>query len=168
MQPALTRRRVLGVLGVCGAGLIAAPRSARAQETALPRPDSLPEAATVAARGGEPLVLLVSLPGCQHCERIRRSHLLPMLRERGHGVVQLDLGSAQPVTDFDGTRRSHDAVVRAWRINFAPTVLMLDAVGTELAERLIGAGLADFYGAYLDERLQASRSVLARRMSPWR
>ncbi len=144
-----------------GAGLCA--RTAHAQETTLPRPDSLPDAARMASQKGQPLVVLVSLPGCPFCEQVRRSHLLPMLRERGHGVVQLDIGSAVLVTDFDGHRRSQDAVIRAWKATFTPTVLLLDSRGLEIADRLVGAGVADFYGAYLDERLQAARQVMSRR-----
>lgn len=157
----LTRRRLTVAFGA-GCSVVAVPRWVRAQETALPRPASLPDA----ARRGEPLVVLVSLPGCLFCERIRRSHLLPLQREQGHGVVQLDLGSATSVIDFDGVQRSHDAVVRRWRVTLAPTVLIFDAAGIEIAERLVGAGLADFYAAYLDQRLQTARAALARPMTP--
>ena len=160
-----TRRRLMVAFGAC-CSVVAVPRSAWAQESALPRPASLPNAAAAAARLSEPLVVLVSLPGCPFCERIRRSHLLPLQRERGQGVVQLDLGTATPVIDFDGVQRSHDAVVRSWRVTMAPTMLMFDAAGAEIAERLVGAGLADFYAAYLDQRLQTARAVLARPMAP--
>ena len=139
---------------------LAAPLAARAQETALPRPASLPEAARRAALRGNPLVLLVSLPSCPYCERIRRSHLLPLQAELGDGVVQIDLGSAHALVDFDGTTRSHAAVAQAWKANFAPTVLFFDTRGRELAERLVGAGLPDFYGAYLDQRLETARRQL--------
>ena len=139
---------------------LAAPLAARAQETALPRPPSLPEAARRAALQGQPLVLLVSLPGCPYCERIRRSHLLPLQAELGDGVFQIDLGSARALVDFDGAPRSHAAVARAWKANFAPSVLFFDARGRELAERLVGAGLPDFYGAYLDQRLETARREL--------
>ena len=163
--PMLTRRGLMVAFGAC-CSIATVHRSARAQESALPRPASLPEAAADATRRGEPLVLLVSLPGCPFCERIRRSHLLPLQREQGQGVVQLDLGTATSVVDFDGVRRSHDAVVRSWPVTLAPTVLMFDAAGAEIAERLVGAGLADFYAAYLDQRLQTARAALTRFMPP--
>ena len=161
----LTRRGVLVAFGAC-CSVVAAHRSVRAQESALPRPASLLDAAAAAARRGEPLVVLVSLPGCPFCERIRRSHLLPLQHEQGQGVVQLDLGTATPVIDFDGVQRSHDAVVRSWRVTIAPTVLMFDAAGAEIAERLVGAGLADFYAAYLDQRLRTARAALVRPPPP--
>lgn len=163
--PTPTRRGLLVAFGAC-CSVAASPRSAQAQESALPRPASLPDAAAAAARRNEPLVVLVSLRGCPFCERIRRAHLLPLQREQGPGVVQLDLGTATSVVDFDGVLRSHTAVVRSWRVTMAPTVLMFDAAGAEIAERLVGAGLADFYAAYLDQRLQTARAALARPLPP--
>jgi hypothetical protein len=136
------------------------PAAARAQETALPHPASLPAEALAAARRGEPLILLVSLPGCPYCERLRREHLAPLLRESGGGVVQIDLGSREPVVDFDGATRSHDAIALARHATFTPTVLLLGPRGDELAERLVGAGVPDFYGAYLEQRIVTARKAL--------
>lgn len=150
--PSQRRRLMLAALAL--------PLTARAGETALPRPSSLAEAARRAARRGQPLVLLVSLPGCPYCEGVRRSHLLPLQRELGDGVFQIDLGGERTLVDFDGTTRSHAAVAHAWKAKLAPTVLFFDARGREIAERMIGAGLPDFYGAYLDQRLQAARAEL--------
>ena len=154
-SPRLTRRRWLTLVA-------ALPAAARAQETALPRPASLPAEATAAAKRGEPLVLLVSLPGCPYCERIRRDHLSPLLRESGGGVVQIDLGSTRPLTDFDGATRTHDAFARTRQATFTPTVLFLGPRGDEIAERLVGAGVPDFYGAYFEQRLVTARKVLSR------
>jgi hypothetical protein len=138
------------------------PLAGRAQETALPRPASLPVEAQAAARLGHPFVLLVSLPGCPYCERVRREHLLPLLGDYGAGVAQIDLGSRQTLVDFDGAMRTHDAVARARKATFAPTVLLLGPGGEELAERLVGGGLPDFYGAYLEQRLATARQALPR------
>ena len=156
MNP-LTRRRVLAgaVVALAGAG-------ARA-ESALPRPASLPDAAAAAAARGEPLVLLASLPGCPYCERIRRSHLLPLEKEHPGGVVQIDVGSRAPLLDFDGTTKTHDAIADALQARFTPTVMFLGPNGDEVAERLVGAGIPDFYGALLEQRLDAARAALRRR-----
>ncbi|MES2102158.1 MAG: thioredoxin fold domain-containing protein [Pseudomonadota bacterium] len=152
----LTRRRWLALVA-------ALPAAARAQETALPRPASLPAEAQAAAARGAPLVLLVSLPGCPYCERIRRGYLTPLAREHGRGVVQIDLGSTQPLVDFDGATRTHDAFARARNATFTPTVLFLGPRGAEIAERLVGAGVPDFYGAYFEQRLDTARQALSGR-----
>lgn len=152
----LRRRDALAVLAA-GAWMTA---WAREGESALPRPVSLPEEARRANRRGDPLVVLVSLPDCPYCERVRRDWLLPLQREWDGGVVQLDLGSDRRVIGFDGSPGSHQAVLRAWKAGFAPTVLWFGADGQELAPRLVGAGLPDFYGAYFQERLETARRQL--------
>jgi thioredoxin-related protein len=154
-MPLRTRRRCLVLVA-------ALPFLASAQETALPRPASLPAEAQAAAARGEPLIVLVSLPGCPYCERIRRTHLAPLALAAGGGVVQIDLGSDRTLVDFDGATRNHDAVARARDARFTPTVLFLGPRGDELAERLVGAGVPDFYGAYLDQRIVTARNALSR------
>lgn len=62
-----------------------------AKDTALPVPTSLPQAALVAIATGQPLVLLISLPGCVYCELVRRSYLMPLLPEHGVQALQLDV-----------------------------------------------------------------------------
>ena len=119
MKAGLRRRRWLAWAA------LAWPAFAARAETSLPRPDSLRDAARASAARSEPLVLLASLPGCPYCERIRRSHLLPLAREWGDGVFQVDVGSAATVVDFDGVTRTHDAVADALHARFTPTVLFL-------------------------------------------
>jgi hypothetical protein len=82
----------------------------------------LPLEAEAAAANRQPLVLLVNLPGCPHCEAVRRAYLLPLAREQA-GVVQIDLTSAAPIVDFGGATSSHDRVGHRLRARFAPTVL---------------------------------------------
>jgi hypothetical protein len=43
----------------------------------------------------------------------------------------------------------------------APTVLFFGSQGREVAARLKGAYLPDFYGAYLDEQLAIARQAVA-------
>ena len=43
----------------------------------------------------------------------------------------------------------------------APTVLFFGRGGTEIAKRMVGGMLADFYGAYLDQRIATARKALS-------
>ncbi|MCS6811779.1 MAG: hypothetical protein RMK34_08990 [Tepidimonas sp.] len=129
----------------------------------LPVPTSLPQAAAVAHARGEPLVLMVTLRGCAFCDVVRRHHLLPMLRRGEVQAVQIDLlDRSTPLEGFDGRRTTGYEQARAWRVTVAPTLLFLDERGRELAERLEGMGLAEFYGPYLEQRLQQARQRLRR------
>lgn len=49
---------------------------------------------------------------------------------------------------------------RQWQAAFTPTVLFFDARGNEIAQRLVGVAMPDFYGAYLDAELATARGKL--------
>ncbi len=120
----------------------------------LPAPASLATELAAALRAGKPLVVMASLDGCPFCRMARDSYLAPLLRDTGQPVVQLDMGSRQPVRHFDGSAATHDEILRGWRLGVAPTVLFFGRGGREVAPRLAGASIPDFYGAYLDDRLR--------------
>jgi hypothetical protein len=105
---------------------------------------------------GQPLVVMVSLDNCPYCRQVRQSHLGPLWRG-GQVVVQIDMQHKETLTDWDGQTRSHGDWVKNRRISVAPTVLFFGPDGREVADRLEGASLPDFYGAYLDQRLAQAR-----------
>jgi len=147
------------------AGSLLLPTLALARDTALPIPVSLPGAAQTAGAKREPLVILVSLPGCPYCEVVRRNYLLPLRRDTGLHVWQLNISDkTTPLIGFDGKATTAAAQIAAWKAGFTPTVLFLGPQGQEIAERLVGLGSNDFYGAYLDERLATARKVLGGRV----
>jgi hypothetical protein len=121
---------------------------------------SLRDEIAAAVRQRQPLVVLVSLEGCVFCRAARDHFLGPLRDEEGVLVVQVDMQSPQPLQDAQGRGSTHDQLVRAWNIRVAPTVLFLGPGGRELAPRLEGSSLPDFYGAYLNERMQVARAAL--------
>lgn len=131
-----------------------------ADPKALPLAVSLQQELAMALRDHQPLVVMVSLEGCPFCKVVRENYLVPMREQEGLHVVQVDMRSQKVVRDFRGVGQTHDAMVRSWRIRLAPTVLFFGRNGQEVAGRLIGGYLPDFYGAYLNERLQLARSAL--------
>jgi thioredoxin-related protein len=137
------------------------PATVFAQQLPLAR--DLRAHAQEALIAGQPVVLLVSLPGCEFCERIRKQELQPRRTATAEPRVlswQIDLQSAKGLRGFDGQRLTHDAVARRYRANFAPTVLFLGPTGEPLAEPLVGYQSEDFYGAYFEQRLAQARQKL--------
>jgi len=128
----------------------------------LPLARSLADELQAALRLRAPLVVMVSLDGCVFCGVVRDHHLLPLLAQGGQPIVQVDMRRETPVVDLAGQRRTHDQLVRAWGVKAAPTLLFLGPDGREIAPRLQGASIPDFYGAYLEERLQTARRELNR------
>lgn len=151
----LSRRGVL----LLATGLTLGPLPTFAANAVLPVPMSLADELAKALKSGQPLVVMVSLDGCPYCRVARDHYLDPLRRQDGAYVVQIDMRTNKLVQDFDGVLQTHDSVVRAWGVKVAPTVLFFGPRGKEIAERLVGAVIPDFYGAYLDQRLQTARAV---------
>jgi thioredoxin-related protein len=143
----------VGLTGIGPLGALAAP-------VTLPSTESLAASLDQALRVKQPLVVMVSLHGCAFCKVVRENYLQP-LRASGLQVVQVDMRDSRALVDFDGAALTHDAWVRKQGIKLAPTVLFFGAQGREVAARLKGAYLPDFYGAYLDEQLTVARRVVA-------
>jgi glutaredoxin len=154
----LTRRRVLQWVG--GAGLTGLWATAACASDPLPAATSLPQSLAAALKIGEPLVVMVSLDNCPFCKATRDSYLVPLRAQSKLQVVQVDMHSSKLVTDFAGKPVTHDAMVRVWGIRLAPTLLFFGKEGREVADRLKGASIPDFYGAYLDARLEQARKAV--------
>ena len=134
---------------------------ARAKDSALPVLTSLPQAAQAAKAKGEPLVVLISWPGCVYCELVRRSYLLPGRLNGGLQAWQLNVNdNTTPLTGFGGKPTTAARQAKVWKATFTPTVLFIGTHGQELAERLVGIAVPDFYGAYLEQRLATARNAL--------
>ena len=154
-SPALRRRRLLAA-----AGLLGVVRSAWSADAQLPLAISLPEHLAMALRKSRPLVVMASLPGCPFCRVARESYLAPLVREQNLPIVQVDMLSKQALRDFNGGETTHEQQLHRWGIRIAPTVMFFGRNGAEVAERLEGGSLQDFYGAYLEQRLLAARKAL--------
>lgn len=153
-----SRRQVLHGLTVCIAG--SGALDAMAAPISLPRTESLQTSLAQAQQAKQPLVVMVSLHGCPFCKVVRENYLHPLIAS-GLQVVQVDMRDNHALIDFDGTPLTQDAWVRKQGIKLAPTVLFFGTQGREVATRLKGAYLPDFYGAYLDEQLAVARRVVA-------
>lgn len=130
----------------------------------LPTPTSLQRAVREAAARGEPLVLMVSLPGCPWCELLRRNYLGPMRSEMPRPLMAYEISITDHRTalvDLDGRASTARAVSDRLRVSKTPTVLFFNAQGQEVAPRIEGVASAELIGAVLDERIGMARRVLA-------
>ena len=156
----IPRRMFAALTGALLCGSLSARNSA---PVSLPVPGSLQAVALAAGAKREPLVLLVSLPGCPYCELVRRNYLLPM-RAEGLHAWQIDVtDKRQQIRDFAGQPATGAELAARWKATFTPTVLFFDARGIEIAGRLAGVASPDFYGSHLEDALSRARQVLQAR-----
>lgn len=128
----------------------------------LPFVTDVPAQSAAAARAGEPLVVLVSLPGCSYCETVRRNYLAPQAAAGEIAAREIDMSADTPLRDVDGTMTTARKWARAHNVSVAPTVLFLDANGNPATSPLLGLQ-GDFYGAYLEQALDRAREKIARK-----
>lgn len=158
--------RAMFIIGALALSPALAAKPARTAGPALPALTSASSDVREAGNPGVVFIVLFSLPGCHFCEEVRSHYLAPLARDsaqRGRlAIREVDLSSARKLTDFDGSQTTQAAFAKRMKVQFAPTVLFLDAHGRQVAPPLIGAGKADFYGAYLDDAIAAGVAAAAR------
>lgn len=152
---AITRRHWLLLTS---AWFVSAPSIAAS--TVLPTTMALGLDLAKALARHQPLLVMVSLDGCAFCKLVRESYLAPMREREGLAVVQIDMRNKASVTDFQGLLWTQDDLIRSWSVKVAPTVLFFGRGGVEVAERMVGAYIPDFYGAYLDDRMRAALAAV--------
>jgi thioredoxin-related protein len=137
-------------------------RKSQAANVTLPVSSSLQDELASALNAGQPLVLMVSLDGCPFCKIARENYLLPMRAEQGLHIVQINMQHKELVKDMRGQSKTHEQLIAELKVAIAPTLIFYGGNGVEVAERLVGLGLEDFYGAYLEQRLITAKKALHR------
>ncbi len=154
-----------GVVAALACTVLLGAVHAEPARSTLPAADDLAGDGRTALQRGAPLVILFSLPGCAYCEVVRRHYLVPLANEGPVAerplVREVELSSAAPLRGFDGEAASGSALGKRYGIRVAPSVLVLDGRGRQLAPVLEGGDVAGMYGAYLDDMLATARRALA-------
>jgi thioredoxin-related protein len=111
-----------------------------------------------------PLLVLFSEAGCPWCARARQEFLLPMQRnpEYQSKVMMREVGidNSAALVDFAGKTTTQAEFARSHRVLMVPTVALLGARGESLTEPLIGFRTTDYYGYFLDQRIDAALAQL--------
>lgn len=157
--PLAARRRALLRLAAAALPFSPALAAPDASERLLPSSDDLQRDLALALARREPLVVMATLHGCPFCRVVREHHLLPLQRA-GALVTQIHFLSRDALRDMTGAQTTHGALVRHLGIEVAPTVLFYGPGAREVAERLAGSSIPDFYGAYLEDRLAQARAAV--------
>jgi thioredoxin-related protein len=134
-------RRLLAALALLIA-VSPAPTFAQIGDEVLPPPFvetflDLPDDAAQAARSGKRLLLYFGQQGCPYCKELMNTsftqkEIVDKLAK--HFVaIGFDLFGAREVTWFDGKARSEKELAKLLKVQFTPTVLLLDEKGGIIA-----------------------------------
>ncbi len=114
------------------------------------------------------LVLEFSSEDCGYCRKLEDLFLLPMQRNAFYDdkvlLRSISLDAYETVIDFDGNSLPTSDFAARYGVSLTPTLLFLSADGVEMSERLVGIWSEDFYGGFIDSRIDEARARLSQQV----
>ena len=112
-------------------------------------------------QNAQAIVILFSVPDCTYCEKVRQQSLRHVHTDTNYkgrvGVYEIDFtDDRKTFIWFDGNRYTGKSLAAPLNVKFSPTVMVFNAKGAVAGKPLLGAGLPEFYGAYLDELIRSA------------
>jgi thioredoxin-related protein len=110
------------------------------------------------------LVVEFSSEYCGFCRKLEDLFLLPMQRNAQYSdrvlIRSISLDSYETLIDFQGQTLSTTEFASRYDVSLTPTLIFLNAAGEEMSDKLVGIWSEDFYGAYIDSRIDEARDRL--------
>lgn len=137
---------------------------ASADSVAMIAVADLREEARLARAGNLILVVEFSSEYCGFCRKLEELFLLPMQRNAEYNskvlIRYISLDAYETLIDFDGRSMATAEFAERYDISLTPTLLFLNADGVEMSEKLVGIWSEDFYGGFIDNRIDEAREKL--------
>ncbi len=109
---------------------------------------------------GVPIMLVFGSRNCTFCLILNRDFLRPMRRNPEYEAKvmmrRIDTTANAALRDFSGKTTTHARFAKEHRIKLTPTIKWFDSEGHEPTEPLIGLSTPDYYGGFLDQRIDAA------------
>ena len=110
------------------------------------------------------LVLEFSSEYCGYCRKLEALFLVPMQRNSEYDekilIRSVSLDSYETLVDFSGRSMSTADFASRYGISLTPTLLFLNSDGVEMSEKLVGIWSEDYYGGFIDNRIDEARGKL--------
>lgn len=110
------------------------------------------------------LVLEFSSDDCTFCRKLEDLFLVPMQRSAEYEdkilIRSVSLDSFETLVDFKGQSLSTAEFAARYDVSLTPTLVFLNADGLEMSDKLVGIWSEDYYGGFIDNRIDAARDKL--------
>jgi thioredoxin-related protein len=118
----------------------------------------------LAKQKGLVLVIEFSADDCAYCRKLEELFLLPMQRNAEYDdkilMRMVSLSDFDSLIDFDGRSVTTNEFAAQYDVTLTPTLVFLNAAGVEMSEKLVGIWSEDFYGGFIDNRIDEAREKL--------
>jgi thioredoxin-related protein len=110
------------------------------------------------------LVIEFSSEYCAFCRKLEALFLMPMQRNDEYNdkvlIRTVSLDAYETLIDFQGRSISTSEFASRYDVSMTPTLLFLNGEGVEMSEKLVGIWSEDFYGGFIDNRIDEARARL--------
>lgn len=110
------------------------------------------------------LVIEFSAEDCSYCRKLEDLFLLPMQRNAEYGdkilLRAVSLSEFDSLIDFHGRAVTATEFAAQYDVSLTPTLVFLNADGVEMSEKLVGIWSEDFFGGFIDSRIDEARGKL--------
>jgi thioredoxin-related protein len=115
----------------------------------------------LAKQNGLVLVIEFSADDCAYCRKLEELFLLPMQRNAEYDekilLRAVSLSDFDSLIDFDGRSVTSTEFAAQYDVTLTPTMVFLNADGVEMSEKLVGIWSEDFFGGFIDNRIDEAR-----------
>lgn len=116
--------------------------------------------ARIAQDRGLVLMLEFSSADCPYCRKLEALFLLPMQRNPGYNdkvlIRTVSLDDYETLVDFDGRSVGTREFAARYGASLTPTLVFLGPDGRQLSEKLVGIWSEDFFGEFIDNRIETA------------
>ena len=117
--------------------------------------------ASLAREQGLVILIEFASDSCEYCRLLEKEFLNPMLinSEYDEKVIirSVQLDGYESFRGFQGELISPGQFASRYGIKVTPTIVFLDANGNELSDKLVGIWSVDFFGGYIDNRIDIAK-----------
>ena len=135
----------------------AAPLVSAQPADRLPIAKSFEADSKLAAAKKIPILVLYTSPGCPFCERAKSDYLVPMLKDPAYKnkviMREVDITSQSPLTLFNGSKSTGAEFAAQHKVAVVPTIKVINAQNSEVADPIIGLLIPDYYFGYIDSAI---------------
>ena len=118
----------------------------------------------LAKQKGLILVIEFSADDCTYCRKLEHLFLLPMQRNVAYGdkilLRAVSMSDFDSLIDFDGRSVTTAEFAAQYGVTLTPTLVFLNADGEEMSEKLVGIWSEDYFGGFIDDRIDEARNKL--------
>ncbi|MCK5334812.1 MAG: thioredoxin fold domain-containing protein [Gammaproteobacteria bacterium] len=133
---------------------------AEAQGIDIPKAVNLQKDGIFAQEKGIPVLLEFTMNGCPFCEEVEEEVLRPMLISGDYDnkviVRNVMIDEDTEITDFNGETITYEELASRYNVFVAPTLVLVQGNGKAMGIEMVGVTTIDFYGAYLDQAIEAA------------